>query len=195
MHVSPLQLARTTDPTEEPVSVVQLRGHLREDSTDQDDQITSYIQAAREELEERTRRGFVTQSWTLKLPCFSDSIILPRAPLQSVTSITYIDEDGASQTLASDQYTVLASTLPGRIIPAYDVTYPTHRAQTDAITIEYVVGYGAASSVPERIKQAIRLLAAHWYENREAVITGTTAALVPLAVERLVDSFIVREVA
>ncbi|WP_312378837.1 head-tail connector protein [Pseudomonas oryzihabitans] len=35
------------------------------------------------------------------------------------------------------------------------------------------------------VEQAILLLVGHWYANREAVVIGTIASDVPLAVERL----------
>ena len=35
------------------------------------------------------------------------------------------------------------------------------------------------------VEQAILLVVGHWYANREAVVTGTIATLIPLAVERL----------
>lgn len=35
------------------------------------------------------------------------------------------------------------------------------------------------------VEQAILLVVGHWYANREAVVTGTIATVIPLAVERL----------
>ena len=42
-----------------------------------------------------------------------------------------------------------------------------------------------SSTVPQSIKQAILLLAAHWYEHREGVADGVSPKEVPLAVESL----------
>ena len=38
------------------------------------------------------------------------------------------------------------------------------------------------------VQTAVKLMVGTWYENREAVITGTTATTVPLAVEALIDA-------
>ena len=37
------------------------------------------------------------------------------------------------------------------------------------------------------IEHAIRMLVAHWYENRRAVVTGTITAQIPMAVESLLN--------
>ena len=46
-------------------------------------------------------------------------------------------------------------------------------------------GYGAATGVPQAIRQGILLLAAHFYENREAVSMEPGAAELPLGVAAL----------
>ncbi|MCW5861278.1 MAG: head-tail connector protein, partial [Caldilineales bacterium] len=42
--------------------------------------------------------------------------------------------------------------------------------ELNAIHIRFEAGYGAASAVPTRYKQALKLLVGHWYENREAIL-------------------------
>jgi len=38
------------------------------------------------------------------------------------------------------------------------------------------------------VKHAVRMLVAHWYENRRAVVMGTNPVEVPIAVEALLNS-------
>lgn len=46
------------------------------------------------------------------------------------------------------------------------------------IEIDITAGYGdAASDVPEALRQAVRLLVAHWYENRGLATTGAITVL------------------
>ena len=49
-----------------------------------------------------------------------------------------------------------------------------------------MAGYGTAADVPETFRQAIRLLVAHWYENRAAAAAPDSAAELPYAVTALI---------
>lgn len=107
----------------------------------------------------------MTQTWDLVLDAFpAGEIRLPLPPLQSVTSVTYTDTDGASQTLDAGQYTV--DTANARIVPVS--SWPSTKAVPAAVVIRYVCGYGAAAAVPASIKAAILLLTGDLFENREA---------------------------
>ena len=57
----------------------------------------------------------------------------------------------------------------------------------NAVNVTFVAGYGGASAVPSSFKQAIQLLAGHWYENREAV-SEVAFKEVPFAVTCLLES-------
>lgn len=209
-------LSLTTAPDLEPLTLDEAKTHLRVDAgdTSQDALISALIQAARESVESFTRRALVTQTWTMTLDRFpvrsamvpstsgasvyattsgqasgiTGAVIrLPYPPLQSVTSITYVDANGATQTLATAEYVVQTDTLPGQIALAYGKYWPTTRSQENAVTITYVAGYGAPSSVPARLRAAMLLILADLYERREATITGTIVAENP-AVQSLLWS-------
>ena len=174
--------ARTiqTAPTVEPVSLEELKAHLRVDIDDDDALITSIGKAARQQAEVYTGRAFCTQTWDLFLDSWPTVIYLPYPPLSSVTSITYTDTAGDSQTVSTSVYTVDTDSEPGRIYLAYGQTWPTTRGIRHAITVRYVCGYGAAAAVPENVKHAIKIMAADMYENREEVVTGTTVNRIPI---------------
>ncbi len=82
------------------------------------------------------------------------------------------------------------SVEPAVMHPAYNVTWPSVRAEThNAVQVTWVAGYGDASSdVPAQDKQAIRFLAGHWYENREPLAAGVTPASLPYSFDALLDS-------
>lgn len=42
---------------------------------------------------------------------------------------------------------------------------------------------------PEDVEQAVYMLAAHWYENREASIVGVTAMPLPMGVSDILDNY------
>lgn len=187
-----MPFALSSAPATEPVTTAELKSHLRVDSTDEDTLIASLGTAARQYVEEQTRRALVTQTWVLKLDEFPESdgeILLPRPPLVSVSSVTYVDTAGSTQTLSSSVYSVDTTDTPGRITLAYDQTWPTVRDQRNAITVTYVAGYGAASAVPDALKAAIKLLVGHWFTNREGVVTGTIATEIPMAVDALLAPY------
>lgn len=193
-------LSIVTGPVAEPVTLAEAKAHCRVEHSSDDTLISSLIVAAREYVETETRRALCTQTWDLTIhrawPSYWDAechewrigIELPRPPLVSVTSITYVDTAGDSQTLAADQYQVVKTggqTLAGLIVPAYSVTWPSIRDVHDAISVRFVAGYGNAAAVPQRIKQAMLLLIGHLYENREAVITGTITAELAKSIDDL----------
>jgi len=113
----------------------------------------------------------------------------PLPPLQSVTSIKYLDTAGDEQTLDSAAYRVDIYSHPARITPAYGYTWPALRDVINAITIEFVTGYGdEVTDVPEDLRHAIRLLAAHYFDERSATSTEAPKT-VPLTYARLLYPF------
>lgn len=157
-------------------------------NTTSDPEIAGMIEAAREWAEGETGRALITQTWRLALDCFpADGIIsLPRPNLLTVESITYLDDAGALQTLAADQYDVDTAALPGRVLLAYDCTWPITRAHPNAVTVTYTAGYGAAAAaVPMDIRRAMLLQIGDMYLVREATIVGVSAAPNPAALALL----------
>jgi len=182
-----MSLVQTIAPASEPITLTEAKAHLRveTDFTEDDAIIGTFISAARESCEARTGRQLVTATYALRLggfPC-GDSIELPKPPLVSVTSITYVDTDGTTQTLSTDVYEVDPYTTPGRVVLKYAQVWPVTRSQRNAVTIAFVAGYEPTeedvSTVPTLLRQGMLMRIAHWYENREETITGTIIASVP----------------
>tara|TARA_R100001086_G_scaffold238110_2_gene162632 strand:+ start:3014 stop:3583 length:570 start_codon:yes stop_codon:yes gene_type:complete len=178
-------LSQTTAPTSEPVSLDEAKEHMRVTDDLQDTLIAQQVSAARDYVERITGRQFVNATWTYTLDAFSSEILPPKPPLVSVTSITYVDTGGASQTESSSVYTVITDDeTQGRIVEAFNQSWSATRDQPNAITVVYVAGYGAtANLVPDVFKQAILLLTAEMYEYRETTVSGSVAILPSL--ERL----------
>lgn len=182
-----------TAPAAEPVSTADAKTHMRVDISADDTYIATLIKAARIFFEAHTGRAIITQTLELHLDRFpSWEIELPRSPVQSLTSVSYVDSDGVTQTFTD---TLLDSdTEPARLTPSFGNSWPIVRDQNGAVTIRYVAGYGSAgSNVPDMLLQGIKILAAHWYENREASIIGVTVAQTPLAVQSIIDIYNVRQ--
>lgn len=181
----------TTEPSVEPVSLAEAKLYLRVTDDAQDDVITSLIEAARKTAELYCNRAFIDtvfdQSYDYRFP---DCFYLTPVPVDSVTSITYLDEAGASQTLAASKYRTDVVSEPGRIEPAYSEVWPTTYPVINAVTVRFKVGYGTAGTdVPEGIRTAIKMLVGQWYEFREPVITGTIQAELSWTVRALLNPF------
>ena len=190
-----MYLARTVAPTGSILTLAEAKAQLRIPFSDEDDLITGYIALAAEYLEGfNGRAGYLgrallTQTFELRLdafPCYANaapvypngvspsfsmaaSIVLPMPPLQSVTSITYLDGTRTLQTMDPSTYTVETATLQGRITLPQGQAWPTDVAlEKDAVRIVFVAGYGAdETTLPAGIKQAAKLLVGMYYQNRE----------------------------
>lgn len=181
-----------TPPAEEPVSVAEAKAWCRVDGSDEDAVFTRLISAARSHCEHLTDRAFVTQTLQLTLREWPDDeedaglITLLRPPVQSVTWIKYVDEAGVQQTWGTSEYQLNLDADPAVIARAPNKSWPAVQDGLLApIQVQYVAGYGAATAVPPAAKQMILLLVSHWYEHREAVLTGTISKEVELAVRSL----------
>lgn len=192
----PLTLVRTTDATSEPVSLAELKDHLRVDDANSDTLIASLGVAAREVAETWTRRQFITAPYTFTLDrfpyqgydnyrfgappqaegsplyswCMHRNIIrIPVAPVLAVSSIAYIDTAGATQTLSASNYILDKLSEPARLTPAYSLTWPATQARINAVTISFTAGWANASVCPAKVKHLIRLLVGDYFENRVPV--------------------------
>lgn len=155
-----------------PLSLAELKTHLVVDAdfSDDDPLINGQAQAAMDQVENFTRRALMTQTWQLNLdrfPGLREPIFLPRPPLQTVTSITYIDCNGVVQILTSSNYKVDAISEPARVVPVFEECWPDTREEIAAVTVTYDAGYPDAASVPDAIKQALLLLLGSMYRDRE----------------------------
>lgn len=126
------------------------------------------------------------QEWELALDEFPSVIRIPLYPVVSIESIQYTDTSGDEQTVDESVYRVDTHSNPARITEAKDQTWPTTADVTNAVKVRFKAGH---ETVPEDLRHAIVMLAAHWHENRETVVVGTTAAELPIGVEPILDRY------
>jgi len=157
-----VSLSLVTAPAGEPIDVEEAKLHCRVVVAAEDTLYDEWIVAAREYGETFTHRAFMTQTWDDKrdaFPC-DGYLELPLAPLISVTSVTYIDPAGATQTWSASLYTVDAPVGPkarfGRLVPIYGQYFPQTRAVVNAVTVRFICGYGDADDVPRLIKTSLK---------------------------------------
>ncbi len=179
-----------TPPAVEPVSVHELAQHLRISSDHvgaEAGYLETLISAARYHAEHAELwKQLITATWKATFNRFPQGrIALRYPPLQEVTKIEYIDTDGVTQTIDAADYLVASEYEPGFVQPAPGKSWPGDVAnRPDAVTVTFKAGYGdSGSDVPGGIKVAIMMIAASWYENREAVVVGVTSHKLPIGVE------------
>jgi len=148
-----------TAPAQEPLTLDEAKLQASVTQDDENLLVVGYLKAAREAAQSFLNRALFTQTWKLQIAGFDDVIWLPMAaPLQSVTSVQYYDENGTPQTLATSYYDVDTVSEPGRIVRKPNQTYPT--VQSDRlrpVTVTYVCGWTDVDLIPEAIKQGIRV--------------------------------------
>lgn len=165
-------LSLVTDATQEPVTLSQAKDQvlIAASITAHDPILQNLIKRARKASERLTRRAWLTQTWRLTLQRFPAGrcIEIPRPPLASVTSITYVDSSNVSQTLDSGDYNVRTNSSPGLVALAPTVSWPTtHTEDPEAVTVTYVAGDTTVTAVPAEAKQAILALIDYWFLNRD----------------------------
>lgn len=178
-----------TAPATEPITLAEAKAQCRVDHTDDDDLLVAYIAAARTWWEETYGRALLAQTWDYAIDAFPDSDVLwlPKAPLQSVTSVTYYDDDLSTSTVfSSSNYQVDTTAEPGRIALKDGVSWPSDALRlSSGVVVRFVAGYASEEAVPGPIKSALKLLVAQMYAFREPQVVGKTLAQVEFAVEAL----------
>lgn len=184
---------RTSTPTFQAIDLTAFKQHARIDLADEDTLLLDYIQAATDYAEQYQQRAILSATWQTTYDYFPPCgvfYLLP--PLSSVTSITYYDTAGVSQTLSASLYTVDTVSEPGRVAIAPQQQWPSTADRVGAVTVTHVSGYASALAIPARTRQAIRQLASHWYVHREIVVLGwegnSRLGALPLAVVDLLDA-------
>jgi len=188
-----MNLVLTKPPANEPLKLADVKTYLRiDDVTDtvEDDYLSAIITAAREYCEAFQNRVYITQTWQMSFDYWPSRVIeLPRGNLQSVDLITYRNSAGIETTLTeTQQYVVSTRGVLGRLTPTYAQPWPSFVPfPLDAVVIEFTCGYGdTADTVPQKVKQAMKLLISHWFENRTPLSeTGQAPGELAFAVSAL----------
>lgn len=176
-------------PSAEPVSLAEAKAFLRLDHDDEDGLVAALVTAARLHVEAATRRLLLTQNWRIvrdRWPGDAGIVPIPLAPLQSVGAVRLFPGEGAAETVPSADYWLDAASTPARLV-AKRGGFRAPGRHVAGIEIDVVAGYGDAADVPEPLRQAIRLLVAHWFEDR--LLVGAAELLLPKTVEALIAPY------
>lgn len=179
-------LILVTAPAREPLDITAAKAHLRVETMDDDALIESLITTARQYAEAVTARAILTQTWDYSIQDWpaGNAIRLPFGNLQSVTSVTWKDSDGAATTLTenTDYVVELNGEDYGRIVLPYAGIWPSGVLYpSNPITVRFICGWESSTKVPYYIIQAIKLLCGKLYETRGEDTLGQTVHQDPTA--------------
>lgn len=157
---------RTTQPTidQEPVSLEEAKRQcgIADSISFNNDELRRLISTAREYVETDTGLICYTGTFTWKVsewPCENWLEIRALRPVSSITSITYVDGSGATQTWSASNYVLETSTVVPLVRLAYAAVWPgDYRGDVNGITLTLVAGHATVLAIPNRIKQAVLLL-------------------------------------
>ncbi len=173
----------------EPITLAEAKAFLRVDGSDDDDLINALISAAREMCEQYTRRILVTTTvdeYFDGFPNYKDAvskdiIYLSRGPVQSITSVKYVDEIGSEETVDSSYYVSDIISEPARI--ASTAGWFATNGIINQVIVRYTVGTSVAD-IPKPLKQGMLLIISELYDNR-----GDRVRQLPTASEYLFNPF------
>lgn len=177
----PYVITTSVAPTSEPVTLAEAKAQCSLDTSDFDALLERYIQGAREFVEADTDLRLMPQTLVMRLDKFPSEILIPVAPVSAISGITYYDKAGVVQTLSTDVYRADIYSAPARITLATSQSWPVPEIRPNAVAVTLTAGYASAAMVPAVAKQAILLIVADWWKNRETtpMPSGSGAANVP----------------
>jgi uncharacterized phiE125 gp8 family phage protein len=163
-------LLRVIAPATEPLTLEETKLYLRVTDDAEDVQINDLIIAARMMAEQWLKRSLISQSWKIAYDDYlPECTKLPMGPVTAVTSVTIINKDASTQTLASNLYYLNAA--QNMLVFQSDVI-------GFRVEVVYATGYGDALAVPRPIKQGMLAHIASMYDYRgEADGTMPTQSL------------------
>ena len=195
-----------TQPVDEPIETDEAQAYMELGDDVDGELITSLIQAARIDIENRTGRAFINRTLQTTLDrtirdqfplpegwvegpdiiyC-ADYVELPVGPLSEITEVRWFDEDNQPHIFASDNYYADTAADPGRLVLNRGRSWPDGMRRQSALQITYIAGDGEyATDVDEAVRLAIRMHVAHAYENRG----GNADTPEPAAIARLIAPY------
>ena len=186
------EIIDVTPPNIEPVTLDELKAHARIDDDNDDAGLETYLTAARRAVERRTRTRLMNQVVEFvrdDFPLYRRDMGLLIGNVRSVDSVKYRDSDGDETTMSTDDYNVAVDVAPAvvrtnrRVWPTVSADHPR------SVRVRMTVGYEMTAQVDRTVKIAVMMLAAHWYENREPVLKTSGAAILPVGIDSLLDSW------
>lgn len=184
--------ALITPPSQEALTLADVKAHLRIDHAHEDDLLQSLIVVAREHLERVTGLALVNQAFRLFLDRWPAAgvIDITRRPVRDVTEIRIYDADGVESTVDLAGHVLDGDAGPARL---WVRSRPAPAQAMNGVEIDFTAGFGeAGTEVPDTLKRAMLVHIAVMYEFRGVVPASQQPAALPEGYDRLVAPFCLR---
>jgi uncharacterized phiE125 gp8 family phage protein len=187
-----MMLVEQTSVPGEVLPLGALRDHLRlgsgfADDALQDGVLEECLRAAMAAVEARTGKALLARVWRWSVTAWRDlgRQVLPVAPVTAVTGFAIRDMNGVETEVAGGRWR-LEPDLHRPAIVAAGLVLPTIPVG-GAAEIIFEGGFGPAwADVPADLRQAVMLLAAHYYEHRHEV---ASAGGLPQGVATMIERY------
>lgn len=181
----------TSQPVVMAVKLSEVKAELRIHTSKSDTKLMALIAAAQVYVEDVCNLHTISRRTTLYCNSFpTRRTKIPVSPVSGIAFVKYLDSEGNLQQVDSDVYHLEDDEYEPRIYKKSDKEWPNDLGdEYERVIIEVESGYGKnASSTPASVRQAIKFLVTHWYENSVPVIVGAVPISVPLSFQSIVSS-------
>lgn len=174
-----MRAIRTSPPAFEAVTLAEIKAHCSVDFADDDALLEGLLAGAIAYVDGTEGIGFhlARQEWQVYFSSyvygFGYALRLPLRPVISVDKIEYLDAANAWQEIALSNFEIAIAGYPAMIGRAAAGVLPAIPAGIDRVRVTLTTGHAAATSgpandkIPADIRAGVKMLAAHWYRNRE----------------------------
>lgn len=206
-----MYLEKITDAAFPAVTLARMRNNSNIPSGQDEDFLTEALRSAEDYVERQLECTIGLAAWRLTLDNFPqqgvsrttfdsalaratnqqlmdwkpNAILIPLWPVRAVTGLAYAASDGTPTTLPLEQIVQPVGNDRYHLRLKKGFYWPETDCSPNAIAITFTAGWPTQSAIPGTLTQAIRMLVSHFYENREAVITGSVSKEVELGVQSM----------
>lgn len=188
-----MMLIEETTVPDAALPVEEFKAHLRLGTSfgqenAQDEVLNGFLRAAMAAVEARTGKILITRpfSWSLTFWRDLDAQVLPVAPISVLTRLSTLSRDGSQTEIAPDQYWLERDSSRPRL-RSVSASLPLI-SQGGSAVVEFEAGYGTTwDALPADLRQAVLLLAAHYYEYRHE--TSLSDGCMPFGVSSLIERY------
>lgn len=183
-----MPLAEIAPPLVRPITLAQIKQHLRIDSNAEDEILTTYCDAATNYIEAYLSRFLINRTVRQYVDSMPDNyeIVLEADPVSAIHSVQFYDAQGNPEEVNVTSYRFCQYKNPPII--SFDIQLPA-TAHCNGIEIDMVAGFGeSGADLPQNIIRALLILIAHWYEYRGTNASGEMFGAIPDGIDKLLAS-------